>query len=37
MDKTKTLSVVVSVFNEEAALEEFYKTTEPIMEDLPWD
>ena len=37
MEKTKTLSVVVSVYNEEAALEEFYKTAEPIFKDLPWN
>ena len=37
MEKTKTLSVVVSVYNEEAALEEFYKTAEPVFADLPWD
>ena len=31
------MSVVVSVYNEEAALEEFYQTAEPIFAGLPWD
>ncbi|MCD8223712.1 MAG: glycosyltransferase family 2 protein [Clostridiales bacterium] len=34
---SKKLSVVVSVYNEEAALPLFYQTTKPILEALPWD
>ncbi len=33
----KCLSVVVSVYNEEQALGEFYRYTVPILEKLPWD
>ncbi|MDD6196744.1 glycosyltransferase family 2 protein [[Clostridium] aminophilum] len=36
-NKTKLLSIVVSVYNEEAALEEFARTAVPIFEDLAWD
>ena len=33
----KKLSVVVSVYNEEKALGEFYRKTIPILETLDWD
>ena len=33
----KKLSVVVSVYNEEKALGEFYLKTIPILETLDWD
>lgn len=31
------LSVVVSVYNEEAALSQFYQVTEGILKEIPWD
>lgn len=33
----KTLSVVVSVYNEEAALEQFYDTIKKILDQMDWD
>lgn len=33
----KKLSVVVSVYNEEAALEQFYKETRDVLEQISWD
>lgn len=33
----KILSVVVSVYNEEEALPQFYETVKPILERLSWD
>lgn len=33
----KKISVVVSVYNEELSLENFYKTTIPILEECIWD
>lgn len=36
-NKQKKLSIVVSVYNEEAALREFYRISRPIFESLPWD
>lgn len=33
----KLLSVVVSVYNEEAVLEQFYRETETILKEIPWD
>lgn len=33
----KRLSVVVSVYNEETALEPFYRETREVLERLPWD
>lgn len=34
--KRKTISIVVSVYNEEKALEEFYREATPVFEALPW-
>mgnify|MGYP002509493237 FL=1 len=34
---TKRLSVVVSVYNEETALNQFYQETRKVLESLPWD
>lgn len=36
MEKTKLLSIVVSVYNEEAALPAFYETAKPVFDGLPW-
>lgn len=33
----KLLSVVVSVYNEEAALEDFYKETTEVLQSISWD
>ncbi|MFR4441621.1 MAG: glycosyltransferase family 2 protein, partial [Hungatella sp.] len=33
----KKLSVVVSVYNEEAALEQFYRAVKEVLETLSWD
>lgn len=33
----KKISVVVSVYNEELSLREFYETTIPILENVTWD
>ena len=33
----RLLSVVVSVYNEEAVLERFYKETHPVLMSLGWD
>lgn len=33
----KLLSVVVSVYNEEAALNTFYQETMPVLKTIPWD
>ncbi len=33
----KRLSVVVSVYNEETALNQFYQETRKVLESLPWD
>ena len=33
----KKISIIVSVYNEEAALQEFYRVSKPIFESLPWD
>lgn len=33
----KKISIVVSVYNEEAALEEFYRESRPVFEALSWD
>lgn len=33
----KLLSVVVSVYNEEAALNTFYEETMPVLKTIPWD
>lgn len=33
----KKISIVVSVYNEELSLENFYKTTIPILEECIWD
>lgn len=35
--KEKTISIVISVYNEEKALREFYKEATPIFKGLPWD
>lgn len=37
MSQQKLLSVVVSVYNEELSLPDFYATTKPILEACPWD
>ena len=37
MTETRTLSVVVSVYNEEQALPLFYETAKPILDGLDWD
>lgn len=34
---TKRLSVVVSVYNEETALDQFYQETRKVLDKLPWD
>ncbi len=34
---TKRLSVVVSVYNEETALNQFYQEARKVLESLPWD
>ncbi len=36
-EKDRKLSIVVSVYNEEAALREFYRVSRPIFESLSWD
>ncbi len=33
----RLLSVVVSVYNEEKALEEFYRETTHVLEQISWD
>ena len=33
----KTVTVVVSVYNEEQALQKFYEAVKPILEQDPWD
>ena len=33
----KKISIVVSVYNEELALEMFFKEAEKILEDMDWD
>ena len=33
----KKLSVVVSCYNEELALRQFYKETSQVLKSLPWD
>ena len=33
----KRLSIVVSVYNEEEVLEQFYQETRAVLERLPWD
>lgn len=33
----KKISIIVSVYNEEAALEEFYHVSKPIFDGLSWD
>lgn len=33
----KRLSIVVSVYNEEEVLEQFYQETRAVLEELPWD
>lgn len=33
----KKISIIVSVYNEEAALEEFYRAAKPIFDSLSWD
>lgn len=35
--KIKTISIVISVYNEEKALREFYKESTPIFKSLPWN
>ena len=35
--KPKTISIVISVYNEEKALHEFYREATPIFEALPWN
>lgn len=37
MDGMKKISIVISVYNEEKALEEFYRESKPVFEALPWD
>ena len=37
MDKKKIISLVVSVYNEEAALERFYAVTKKVLDGLSWD
>ena len=37
-DKTmKKISIIISVYNEEEALEEFYRVSCPVFEALSWD
>lgn len=33
----KTLSVVVSVYNEELSLPDFYRETSAVLDEIPWD
>lgn len=33
----KKISIVISVYNEEKALEEFYRESKPVFEALPWE
>lgn len=33
----KKISIIVSVYNEEAALEEFYRVSKEVFDELPWD
>lgn len=33
----KKISIIVSVYNEEAALEEFYRESKPVFDGLSWD
>lgn len=33
----KKISIIVSVYNEEAALKEFYRISKPMFEELSWD
>lgn len=33
----KKISIIVSVYNEEAALEEFYHAAKPVFDNLSWD
>lgn len=33
----KKISIVISVYNEEAALEEFYRESKPVFDALSWD
>ena len=33
----KKISVVISVYNEEAALHEFYRESKAVFETLPWE
>ena len=35
--KKKMLSIVISVYNEEKALGEFYRESKPIFDNLPWN
>ena len=35
--KKKMLSIVISVYNEEKALGEFYRESKPIFDSLPWN
>ena len=35
--KPKTISIVISVYNEEKALHEFYREATPVFETLPWN
>ena len=35
--KPKTISIVISVYNEEKALHEFYREATPVIETLPWN
>lgn len=35
--KNKKISVVVSVYNEELSLNQFYKTTVDVLEQCAWD
>ena len=33
----KKISIIISVYNEEEALEEFYRVSCPVFEALSWD
>ena len=33
----KKISIIVSVYNEESALRQFYGESKPIFDALPWD
>lgn len=33
----KKISIIISVYNEEAALKEFYRVSKPMFEELSWD